>query len=52
LTQLAEKHLHAKESDVSIRYTEVSEGDWKQQVWDKCIAPHLHHLAKEPGYSL
>jgi 4-oxalocrotonate tautomerase len=52
LTQLAEKHLHASEGDVSILYTEVPEADWKQEVWDKAIAPNLGRLAKKPGYSL
>ncbi len=52
LTQLAEKHLHASEGDISIYYKEIPETDWKEEVWDKVIAPHLLHLAKKPGYRL
>jgi 4-oxalocrotonate tautomerase len=52
LTQLAEKHLHAREGDVSINYTEIQAADWKQQVWDKEIEPQMQHLAKKPGYQM
>ncbi len=52
LVELAKKHLHAADSDVSIRYTEIPADQWKAQVWDKEIAPHLNALAKRPGYDM
>ena len=52
VTQLMQKHLHVAESDLSINYTEVSDGAWKQEVWDKEIAPNMDHLAKKPGYQM
>jgi 4-oxalocrotonate tautomerase len=52
LTLLAEKYLHASESDISINYTEIPAERWKAEVWDKEIAPKLHHLTKKPGYMM
>jgi 4-oxalocrotonate tautomerase len=52
LTQLAEKHLHAGEGDVSIRYTEIPAERWKEEVWSREILPQMEHLAKKPGYKM
>ncbi len=52
LTALAQKHLSARESDVSINYTEIDPDKWKALVWDNEIAPNLASLAKRPGYNL
>jgi 4-oxalocrotonate tautomerase len=52
LTALMQHHLHVQESDLSIRYTEVPDGQWKHDVWDAEIAPHMEHLAKKPGYQM
>ncbi len=52
LTQLAEKHLHASEGDISINYTEIPADQWKTLVWDKEILPQMQHLAKKPGYKM
>jgi 4-oxalocrotonate tautomerase len=52
LTQLAEKHLHANEGDISINYTEIPADQWKALVWDREILPQMKHLAKKPGYCM
>jgi 4-oxalocrotonate tautomerase len=52
MTALMQKHLHVAESDLSINYTEIPDGAWKADVWDKEIAPNMDHLAKKPGYQM
>lgn len=52
LSDVIVKHLQSKESSVSVALEEVQPDDWKAQVWDKAIAPHLDKLAKKPGYSM
>ena len=39
-----------EESSVSVAIYDVSQDEWKEQVWDKQIAPNLGKLYKEPGY--
>lgn len=46
------EHLGSKESSVSVALAEVHPDDWKREVWDTQIAPHLDTLAKKPGYSM
>ncbi|WP_312140751.1 tautomerase PptA [Atlantibacter hermannii] len=46
------KHLDSKPTSVSVALEEVQPDNWKQQVWDTDIAPHLDTLAKKPGYSM
>ena len=43
--------LGCKTSSVSVAIKEVSEGNWKQQVWDKHIVPDEENLYKRPGYT-
>lgn len=37
-------------SSVSVAIQDVSQEEWKEQVWDKEIAPKRGMLHKEPGY--
>ncbi|MCZ3381790.1 tautomerase PptA [Kosakonia sp. SOY2] len=46
------RHLNSKDSAVSVVLNEVTPDDWKAQVWDTDIAPHIDTLIKKPGYSL
>lgn len=46
------KNLDSKPKSVSVALEEVQPDNWKQQVWDTDIAPHLDTLAKKPGYSM
>lgn len=52
LSDVIVKHLQSKASSVSVALEEVEPDNWKAQVWDKEIAPHLDKLAKKPGYSM
>ncbi len=38
-------------SSVSVAINEISRDDWKEQVWDKEIAPKEAELYKNPGYT-
>lgn len=35
---------------VSVAIEDVQQEDWKEQVWDREIAPKRGRLYKEPGY--
>ncbi|MGN0401299.1 MAG: tautomerase PptA [Acetatifactor sp.] len=39
-----------KLSSVSVAIEDVQQEDWKEQVWDREIAPKRGRLYKEPGY--
>ncbi len=39
-----------EESSVTVAIYDVSQEEWKEQVWDKQIGPNLGNLYKEPGY--
>jgi 4-oxalocrotonate tautomerase len=52
LTTTIQNHLKARFGDISINYTEIPAERWKDEVWDKEIAPNLEHLIKQPGYKL
>ena len=43
--------LGCKTSSVSVAIKDVAEDDWKEKVWDKCIAPDIDNLYKKPGYT-
>ena len=40
-----------KETSVTVAIKDVEKEDWKEQVWDKNIAPEMEELYKKPGYS-
>ena len=43
--------LGCKMSSVSVAITDVLEEEWKENVWNKHIAPELDNLYKKPGYT-
>ena len=43
--------LGCKVSSVSVAIKDISEENWKNEVWDKCIIPQKEYLYKKPGYS-
>ncbi|MEG0099009.1 MAG: tautomerase PptA [Citrobacter sp.] len=51
ITEVIIRHLHSKDSSVSIALNEVEPDDW-QVVWDAEIAPQMDALIKKPGYSM
>lgn len=43
--------FETEESSVSVAIHDIMQEEWKEQVWDKEIAPNLGKLYKEPGYN-
>lgn len=39
-----------EESSVSVAIYDVPQEEWKEQVWDRAIAPNIESLYKKPGY--
>ncbi len=50
ISEVVAKTLGCKTSSVSVAIKEVSEDDWKAEVWDKSIVPDEEFLYKKPGY--
>lgn len=46
------KHFNSSDESLSVALTPVEKERWKEDVYDKEIAPQLATLAKKPGYSL
>ena len=42
--------FETKPESVSVAIEDVQQEDWKEQVWDREIAPKRGRLYKEPGY--
>ena len=42
--------FETKPESVSVTIEDVQQEDWKEQVWDREIAPKRGRLYKEPGY--
>ena len=42
--------FETKPESVSVAIEDVQQEDWKEQVWDRDIAPKRGRLYKEPGY--
>ncbi len=52
IAQVIIRHFNSKDSSVSVAYRQVQPDDWKVQVWDTQIGPHMDELIKKPGYSM
>lgn len=52
IAQVIVRHFNSKDSSVSVAYSQVQPDDWKAQVWDTQIGPHMDELIKKPGYSM
>lgn len=52
ITQMIVRHFDSKESSVSVALNHVAPEEWKAQVWDTEINPHMDTLIKKPGYSM
>ena len=51
ITEVIIRHLHSKDSSVSVALNEIEPDAW-QGVWDAEIAPQMDTLIKKPGYSM
>ncbi|GHD91332.1 tautomerase PptA [Pseudocitrobacter faecalis] len=51
ITEVIIRHLHSKNSSVSVAWTQVQPEAWKE-IWDSQIGPHMNELIKKPGYSM
>ncbi|CAI8894635.1 tautomerase PptA [Kosakonia quasisacchari] len=52
IAEVIVRHLSSKDSAVSVALNTVAPDNWKAQVWDTDIAPHIDTLIKNPGYSM
>lgn len=52
IAEVISRHLGSKDRAISIALQEINDTDWKTEVWDVEIAPHLEELIKKPGYSM
>lgn len=52
IAQVIVSHFDSKDSSVSVAYHQVQPEEWKAQVWDTQIGPHMDELIKKPGYSM
>ena len=50
VTKAIAETMGCNESSVSVDIKEITQDDWKEQVWDKEILP-LENLYKKPGYT-
>ena len=46
------RHFNSKACSLSFALNQVTQEDWKAQVWDTEIGPKLDELIKKPGYSM
>ena len=51
IADIVAETLGCKTSSVSVAITDIPEDEWKEKVWDKCIAPVMNNLYKKPGYT-
>ncbi|WP_435953933.1 tautomerase PptA [Dryocola sp. BD626] len=52
LSEAVKKHFGSKDASLSVALIPVEQDRWKEDVYDKEIAPSLETLAKKPGYSM
>ena len=50
VTKAIAETMGCNESSVSVAIKEISQDDWKSQVWDTQIAPD-NNVYKKPGYT-
>ncbi len=51
IAQVIAETLGCKTTSVSVAIKDVSQEDWKAEVWDKSIIPDQQYLYKKPGYT-
>ena len=52
ICDVLKKHFSSTDESLSVALTPIEKDRWKEEVYDKEIAPQLDTLAKKPGYSL
>ncbi|MFH8136313.1 tautomerase PptA [Pantoea osteomyelitidis] len=52
LRNVLKRHLGTNDDAISMAFTQVSQENWKAQVYDPIISPVLDQLYKTPGYKL
>lgn len=52
ICDVLKKHFNSKDESLSVALTPIQKDRWKEDVYDKEIAPVLNTLAKKPGYTL
>ncbi|MBR3679295.1 MAG: tautomerase PptA [Oscillospiraceae bacterium] len=51
ITEDIKEIFGSPESSVSVAITDIPRENWKTEVWDTEIAPHMDTLYKKPEYS-
>ena len=51
IAEVIAETLGCETSSVSVAIKDIPKDDWKEQVWDRCIAEDEEFLYKKPGYS-
>ncbi|MGB7799780.1 tautomerase PptA [Buttiauxella sp.] len=52
ICDVLKKHFNSTDESLSVALTPIQKDRWKEDVYDKEIAPALDTLAKKPGYTL
>lgn len=52
MCDVLKKHFGSKDESLSVALQMVEQAQWKAEVWDTQIAPHMEQLLKKPGYQL
>ncbi|MBP2171385.1 4-oxalocrotonate tautomerase [Erwinia toletana] len=52
MADVLKQHFGSKDSSLSVAMTEIPPEQWKTEVYDPLLKPHLDTLVKKPGYEM